>query len=253
MLIPRHINKAMISVIVTMLLSVTQFSQAASPMENMMGPQGGGAGGFQTSPSGKPNSSGAKDIKEIIANVNYKLEAVLSVANDGSAVAEQDILLLDETLREASSFRAKFEKKELCNFYMLSAWTRYFAGDFKRALKDAMSATKTDPEDKDAQATFIAMSMLNKDYKRMSMSWEQITETSLFTKGNDSRSSSRSSSSRSSSRSSDGWARYSPACSPRRSIAKRSSSTAARPPRCANRWWIGSSAEMDRRRSSCSH
>ena len=181
-------SKLIIPVFVISVLCLSEFCQPLLAFEMSLPGSGNNSGWNRTSSSSKLKPK-TKNISEIIANLNYKLEMVLTVANQGNQVGQQDIDVLEEALKEAYSFRSKFERKEMCNYQMLSAWTKYYSGDFKRALADAKAARKTDPDNKDAQATFIAMSLLNKDYKRISIGWEQLSETSLFNKGGSGRSS----------------------------------------------------------------
>lgn len=116
----------------------------------------------------------------VIDDISYKLEAVLEQVNAGGKLRPQDVDLATKSLRKARKLLKDVSEQEKCEYYLLSAWTNYYAGQYKKAMFDATKAAKYDPEDQDAEATRIAMALVNGQFRKIAMAAGKKNENTIF-------------------------------------------------------------------------
>lgn len=104
-------------------------------------------------------------VRDAASDVRNKLQAVLEQVNAGGSLGKQEIDLLNGSLREARKSLNDFSPEEKADWYVLSAWTEYYAGELRRAMLNAAKATKEDPQNADAELTHLAMALVNQDFR----------------------------------------------------------------------------------------
>ncbi len=114
------------------------------------------------------------------AEINSKLQVVLNVANEGGKLEPKEIEIAKRTLLESRKYLKDFTEVEQCDYYLLSAWMNYFAGNYRRALGEANKASKANPDDGDATATQIALSMLNNEFLPVADRTKDQEEITIF-------------------------------------------------------------------------
>jgi hypothetical protein len=114
------------------------------------------------------------------ADINSKLQIILNMANEGGRLEPKEIDIAKKSLRENRKFLRDFTDAEQGEYYLLNAWINYFAGYPRRALGEANKACKANPEDGDARATQIALSMLNNEFQIVSELTKERQEITIF-------------------------------------------------------------------------
>ncbi|MFH1613750.1 MAG: hypothetical protein ABIG61_01520 [Planctomycetota bacterium] len=118
-------------------------------------------------------------ISEAGEDIRFKLVTILNVVNSGETLQDNDVKVVKNTLAESKKYLVKFDTAQQCDYYLLSAWTNYYAGRMRTALDDAEKAFQSAENNQDAQATRLAMAILNKDY-RVVGELGQSAESSIF-------------------------------------------------------------------------
>jgi len=114
------------------------------------------------------------------ADINSKLQIILNVVNEGGRLEPKEIEIAKRSLRDNRKFLKDFTEPEQCEYYLLGAWMNYFAGYYRRALGEANKACKANPDDGDAMATQIALSMLNNDFQTVAEQTKGREEITIF-------------------------------------------------------------------------
>lgn len=114
----------------------------------------------------RDESQAVTDLKK---DLDSKSDTVLELVESGGKLDTEDIQYLNQFLRENRRYLKKLDEPVQCQYHILTAWANYYAGELKRAMVAAMSAYKADPESKDAQATQMAMALLNENYKAVTV------------------------------------------------------------------------------------
>ena len=127
--------------------------------------------------------------------ISFKLRVVLEQANAAEKLRPGDVELVTKSLREARRNLSNFSDQEKCEYYLLSAWADYYAGQRRRAMLNAAKAAKTDPQNIDAKTTHIAMALVNQEFKVIMASAKEQPRDTIFRESESGRSRLRSSSS----------------------------------------------------------
>jgi len=113
-------------------------------------------------------------------DITSKLQAVLEQVDLGGKLRQQDVELAKQSLRDARKHLTGFSDEEKCEYYLLSAWTNYFAGQYKKAMAEATRAAKQDPENQDAETTRIAMALVNGQFRVVASVAKKKTGNTIF-------------------------------------------------------------------------
>jgi hypothetical protein len=113
-------------------------------------------------------------------DINSKLQIILNVVNEGGSLEPKEIEIAKRSLLENRKFLKDFTETEQSEYYLLSAWMNYFAGYYRRALGEANKACKANPDDGDAMATQIALSMLNNEFHTVAEQTKGREEITIF-------------------------------------------------------------------------
>lgn len=119
-------------------------------------------------------------VQGAAADIDSKLRVVLAEVNAGRTLRPEAIQVANESLREAKKSLANFTDQEKCQYYLLSTWTDYFAGQLRRAMLNAAKAVKTDPQNPDAQATHTAMALVNGEFRLVASTKKDRPRDTIF-------------------------------------------------------------------------
>jgi len=126
----------------------------------------------------RPQREDRQRINEATEDITFKLQAILTVVNSGEKLQQADIAVVKTTLANTKKYLLRFPEQSQCDYYLLSAWTNYYDSNHRMAFKDAEKAFEACPDNKDAQATKLAMAILNTDYRIISEFGEE--KSSIF-------------------------------------------------------------------------
>lgn len=126
------------------------------------------------------------------SGISSMLRAVLEQANAAGTLRPDEIELVTKSLREVRRNLSSFSNQEKCEYYLLSAWADYYAGQRRRAMLNAAKAAKTDPENADAKTTHIAMALVNQEFKVIMAAARGQARDTIFRESESGRSRSRS-------------------------------------------------------------
>lgn len=102
-------------------------------------------------------------------DIDTKLTPVLEHINTGDEIAEEDIAVLKDILKSNLPYVLRMQPTSQSKFYVLSAWTNYYASENQKAVQDSAKAFKADSDYADARSTVAAMALMNRDYASLAM------------------------------------------------------------------------------------
>ncbi len=102
-------------------------------------------------------------------DIDAKLKPVLEQVNTGEVIGNEDIVILKDILKSNLPYVLRMQPESQSKFYLLSAWTNYYANENQKAVQDSVKAFKADSQYADARATVAAMALMNRDYAPLTM------------------------------------------------------------------------------------
>jgi hypothetical protein len=112
---------------------------------------------------------GRPPVSEAVAaaqqEIETQLNTLLAAINQGTEPNATDLSPIAATLKKNQPYLQKMDAKGQASLHLMNAWMNYFAGKLKPAKTAANAAYRAEPQNKDAQATYIIMAIANNDVK----------------------------------------------------------------------------------------
>lgn len=112
------------------------------------------SGSESVADTGRSQSQAANDVEQ-------SLREILTAINEGKEPSTGQIDIAQEHIQQAQRYIRDFEEGRQAEFFMLTAWVKYYQGDLNRAAQAAGRALQIDPENNDVKSTYIAMAVMN--------------------------------------------------------------------------------------------
>jgi hypothetical protein len=131
--------------------------------------------GMPILPQSPPFQARQRDVKQPAApdetvvaatqDLAAKLNSLLTLINEGREPNATDLAPIADSLKKNKLQLQKMDAKGQANLEILNAWMNFFGGQLKRAKLAAGTAYRTDTQNRDAETTFIVMSIVNNDIR----------------------------------------------------------------------------------------
>ena len=112
---------------------------------------------------------GRPPVSEAVAaaqqEIETQLNTLLAAVNQGTEPNATDLSPIAATLKKSQPYLQKMDAKGQASLHLMNAWMNYFAGKLKPAKIAANAAYRAEPQNKDAQTTYIIMAIANNDVK----------------------------------------------------------------------------------------
>jgi hypothetical protein len=124
---------------------------------------------------------GAKTLDELVAEANTDIAGLITklaeTLNSGKEVPAELTSSIANAVRSYTKYSTKMKSTEQANYQILSAWSKYFAGQLKPARAAAMAAFKADPKSRNARTTLVAMALVNDDVRSLKSATGMVKQT----------------------------------------------------------------------------
>ncbi len=129
-------------------------------------------------PGGMPerSSDNSQEKSQAANDIETSLREILTAVNEGREASSAQVDVAQSTLQQAQRYIRDFEEGEQADFFMLTAWVKYYQGDLNRAAQAAGRALQIDPENNDVKSTYIAMAVMNDESLEMMAKQQKRTE-----------------------------------------------------------------------------
>jgi hypothetical protein len=97
--------------------------------------------------------------------IETQLNTLLAAVNQGTELNKAELTQIAATIKKNQQQLQKMDAKGQAGLHLMNAWMNYFVGELKKAKVAANLAYRADPQDKDAQTTYIIMAIANNDVK----------------------------------------------------------------------------------------
>jgi hypothetical protein len=125
----------------------------------------------------RPRDNQPQQANEAVNAANQEIIAALTTLsttlNQGK---DPNVIQMGATLQKNSAVLQKVDAKGQVNSQVLMAWMQCFLGDFKKAKLAANAAYRADPQNKDAEISYIVMAIATNDMKNAKTAIKKATK-----------------------------------------------------------------------------
>jgi hypothetical protein len=126
-----------------------------------------------------------QDASTATSEVDTKCKEILGYVNSGKTLSKQELREALHDIAKNRKYLPVIDNPQKSTYHILSAWVYYFDNKQDKALKEAASGQKADPQNLNAVKTHLALSVIYRDYASAT---EALTEQSTGTEETNSQS-----------------------------------------------------------------
>ncbi|HSV26545.1 MAG TPA: hypothetical protein VLH60_01520, partial [Sedimentisphaerales bacterium] len=91
-------------------------------------------------------------------------DEMLRLVNEGRRPSSQEITAVNGLLLKHRSNLQRYDEPGKTQYFMLSAWNNYFAGDYPAAVQAIQAGLRSGPQNPDMRATYAAIALATGNY-----------------------------------------------------------------------------------------